>query len=215
VRAGRYISFATRSLGLVAVRGPVTLWLRPRHFNVPRLRRMTGGMLIASNHESFFDPVLVGMGLPVPIYYLARRTLFRVPVFGQVIYAVGARPVSRDAVDSQSLRTMLKLLRDGQRLLMFPEGTRTRDGSLGPFKKGVAAVAVRCGVPVLPVAVAGAREAWPRASALPRPGRTAVAYGEPLDSLGADPEELTACVRAEVQRLRAHLRSYLGLAPGL
>ena len=160
-----------RVLGVLAVRGPMAFWLRPRHFHVPDLRRMAGGMLIASNHESFFDPVLVGMGLPEPIFYLARRSLFRIPVFGQVIRVVGARPVSRGAVDGQALRLMLKLLRGGQRLLMFPEGTRSRDGSLGPFKKGVAAVAVRCGVPVLPVAVAGAREAWPRTSVLPRPGR--------------------------------------------
>ncbi len=191
----------------------MTAWLRPRHFNVPDLRRFRGGLLIASNHESFFDPVLVGMGLPVPIYYLARRSLFRVPVFGQLIHTVGARPVSRDAVDSQSLRLMLTLLRKGQRLLMFPEGTRTRDGSLGPFKRGVAAVAARVGVPVLPVAVAGAREAWPASRVLPRTGRTAVAYGEPMVSRGVDPDELTARLRAEVRRLRAFLRLYLGLDP--
>jgi len=211
VDVGKYISKASRTLGLVTVRGPMTFLLRPRYFNVPNLRRMPGGMLIASNHESFFDPVLVGMGLPAPIYYLARRSLFRVPVFGQIIYSVGARPVSRDAVDSRSLRTMLKLLRGGQRLLMFPEGTRTRDGSLGTFKKGVAAVAARCGVPVLPVAVAGAREAWPRTEAVPRAGRTAVAYGQPLETRGQDPEELTARLRADVYRLRSYLRSYLGL----
>lgn len=191
----------------------MTFWLRPRHFNVPNLRALGGGLLIASNHESFFDPVLVGMGLPEPIFYLARRSLFSIPAFGPLLRAVGARPVSRGAVDSRSLRVMLKLLRDGERLLMFPEGTRTRDGSLGSFQKGVASIAVRCGVPVLPVAVAGAYESWPRARAWPRPGRAAVAYGEPLASRGREPEELTAQLRAEIVGLRAFLRSHLGLGP--
>ena len=75
----------------------MTFWVRPRYFNVPNLRALGGGLLIASNHESFFDPVLVGMGLPEPIFYLARRSLFSIPAFGPLLHAVGARPVSRGA----------------------------------------------------------------------------------------------------------------------
>lgn len=188
--------------------------LRPRYFDVPDLRGIDTGLLIASNHESFFDPVLVGMGLGRPISYLARRSLFGVPLFGWLLRAVGAHPISRGAVDSRALKSVLKLLRAGEGLLMFPEGTRTRDGRLGPFRTGVAAIAVRTGVPVLPAAVAGAFECWPRTRKLPRAGRAAVAYGRPIEPAGMSPEELTARLRAEVGRLQASLRAYLRGEPG-
>lgn len=199
-----------RRLAKVAVRGPMTLFARVRHFNVPDLSGRKGGLLIASNHQSFLDPVLVGMGLAEPISYLARRSLFRTPGFRELLRVVSAHPIARGAVDSAALKTVLRLLREGEALLMFPEGTRTFDGSLGTFKSGVAAIAVRCGVPILPVCVEGAYMCWPRSRALPRPGRTAVAYGRLLEPLGKSAEELAAGLRAEVEELQAFLRGYLG-----
>jgi len=95
-------------------------------------------------------------------------------------------------------------------VLVFPEGTRSRNGSLGRFKPGAAAIAARCGVPLLPVCVEGAHECWPRSRTLPRPGRAAVAFGEPIATEGMSPEELTERLCDEIIALRASLRDYLG-----
>lgn len=194
------------------VRGPMTAFTGVRHFNVPDIRTRKGGLLIASNHQSFFDPVLVGMALPEPISYLARQSLFRIPGFGALIRAVRSYPVKRGAVDTAALKTVLRLLRDGDAVLMFPEGTRSRDGSLGPLKPGVAAIAIRCGVAILPVCIEGAHECWPRTRLLPLPGRVAVAFGESLESRGQTPEGLTRRLREEIEKLQQFLRRYLGRA---
>ncbi len=190
-------------------------WMRVRYFNVPDVRQMGGGLLIASNHQSFFDPPLVGVGLPKAVCYLARRDLFRVPGLGAVLRAVGSFPVTRGAVDVAALKTVLHLLRNGEAVVMFPEGTRTRDGSLGQFKSGVAAIAIRCRVPVLPVCIEGTFACWPRSRALPRPGRVAVAYGPLLHPGGKSAEELSRLLYGEVAKLQEFLRDYMGYAQDL
>jgi 1-acyl-sn-glycerol-3-phosphate acyltransferase len=199
-------------LSQVFLWGGLTAWTRARYFSVPDIRGRRGGLLIVSNHQSFLDPPLIGMALCEPIRYLARRSLFGVPALGRLIAALGAEPVSRGAADGGAVRGVMRMLRDGEAVLVFPEGTRTRDGSLGPFSPGPAAIAIRCGVPVLPACVEGAYECWPRTRALPRPGRVAVAFGRAVATEGREPEDLTAELRAEVARLRARLRAYLGRA---
>jgi len=166
-------------------------------------------LLIAANHQSFLDPVLVGMALEEPICYLARRSLFRTPGFGRLLRVLRVYPISRSAVDSRGIRTVLRLLRNGEAVLMFPEGTRTRDGALGRFRRGVASLAVRCNVPILPVAVEGAFACWPRTRALPRPARAGVIFGGPMRPEGRDAGELTARLRDEIAQLQGFLRERL------
>lgn len=196
------------------VRGPLWAYVRVRHFDVPDIREVPGGLLIASNHQSFLDPVLVGTALDRPVSYLARRDLFDIPGLGALIGALGSHPVTREAVDAGAVRTVLRLLRSGEPVLVFPEGTRTPDGELGAFRTGPAAIAIRCGVPVVPVCIEGAYGCWPRTRRLPRPGRVAVAFGPYLEPHGATAEEFTARLRAEIQQLREPLRRYLGRAAG-
>jgi len=180
-----------------------------RHFNVPCAEQVEGGLLIASNHQSFYDPVLIGMALPRQVCYLARKSLFDVPVFGAAIRAVGARPVRRGAVDAEAVRTVIRLLRAGEALLMFPEGTRTRDGDFGRFSPGAAALAIRCGVPVLAVCIEGAFRSWPRTRPAPKASPIAVAFGKPMASGGRTAEELTQSVLEEMVELRGFLRERL------
>jgi len=184
-----------------------------RHFNVPDLGGL-GGVLIASNHQSYLDPALVAMPLERPIHYLARRELFGVPGFGMLIRALGAHPVQRGAGDAAAFRQCLRLLRGGEALLVFPEGTRTWDGSLGPFKAGVGSLAVRCSVPVLPVCIEGAWRCWPRHRRLPGPARVAVAYGELMWPRGTDARWLTGALAARVASMQRELRCFLAGAAG-
>jgi 1-acyl-sn-glycerol-3-phosphate acyltransferase len=189
---------ATKALGCVV------------HMNVPRAESLRGGMMFVANHQSFLDPMLVGQAVPRSMSFLARSTLFEVPLFGRLISAVNAHPVKRGAADAQALKTVIRLLRGGESVLMFPEGTRTRDGQLGRFKSGAAAIAIRCGVPVLPVAIEGAYDCWPRTRALPRAARMAVAYGRPRPTDGAEAEALTGQVKDDIESMLRSLRAELG-----
>ena len=125
-----------------------------------------GGVVLASNHQSYFDPVLVGLSLGRQIHIMAREGLFSVPGFSALIRSLNAFPVRRGAFDREALRQALKLLGEGKVLVVFPEGTRTRDGRLLKPKAGIGLMARKAGVPVVPVLIRGAFEAWPANRAL-------------------------------------------------
>lgn len=180
-----------------------------RHFNVPDTGDPADGMLLVSNHQSFLDPVLVGMSMPRPLHFLARQSLFRFPGFRELIRALGAHPLQRGRMDPAAIRTVLRLLRGGRWLLVFPEGTRTRDGSLGRFRPGSAELAARAGVPVLPVCIQGADRAWPRHQPLPRPARVAVAYGEPIPPEGRDGDRLMQLATRQIEQMHSQLNRYI------
>ena len=151
--------------------------------NVPR----EGGVILACNHQSFLDPVLVGMRLPREIHFMARRSLFRNPVFGALIVALNAFPIQRDSRDVKGVKETIARLRAGNALLIFPEGTRTRDGNIAPVKAGIGMIAKRAAVPIVPVLIEGAYKVWPRNRILPGPGCVNVSFGPALR--WSDPKE--------------------------
>lgn len=155
------------------------LYCRVRVFNVRHVPQK-GGVLIISNHQSFLDPVLAGMGVPREMHFMARDTLFDNPGFGRLIRSVNAFPVRRGEADISAIKETLRRLRDGQVVLLFPEGTRSEDGTIKPFMAGVGSIARKAGVPVVPALVDGVFQAWPKGQALPLPCRVIVEYGEPL-----------------------------------
>jgi len=149
--------------------------------NVP----LEGGVLIASNHQSFLDPMLIGTPiLHRQISYMARDTLFEVPGLGRLISAVNAFPVNREGGDLEAVKLTIEKLRAGEAVLLFPEGTRTHDGQIGPIRPGAAMIASRAQVPILPAVVHGAFEAWPRTARFPRPGNISVAFGKTIPPPG-------------------------------
>lgn len=149
----------------------------------------TGGALVCSNHQSHFDPPLVGLTCSRRMNYLARDTLFKVPLLKQLIQFLDAIPIDREGGGLAGLKETLRRLKAGELVLIFPEGTRTRDGEVAPLKPGFIAVARRSRVPLVPVALDGAFQAWPRTAKLPRLGRLAVVIGPPITP--AEIEELT------------------------
>ena len=140
---------------------------------VPR----TGGVILASNHQSFLDVLILGGACPRPVRYMARRSLWENPVLGWLITDWKAIPVSRDRPGKDELRSILETVRGGEVLALFPEGTRTVDGSIGELRGGIGFLARKAGVPVVPVLIRGAFEAWPRGRRLPRRGRVRIAFG--------------------------------------
>lgn len=139
-----------------------------------------GGALLVANHQSFLDPLLMGVALKRPISFLARDSLFRVPIVGSILRATYVMPIRRDAAGS--VREPIRRLRHGFYVGVFPEGTRTEDGSVGKFKPGFVSLVRRANVPVVPVGIAGAFESYPRTRRFPFPGRIRVVYGEPISA---------------------------------
>jgi 1-acyl-sn-glycerol-3-phosphate acyltransferase len=187
-----------RAVARLALSSVCRIWVHDVE-NVPA----HGGALLAANHASFLDPPLVGIGVPRQLHYMARKSLFRIPLFGGAIRAVKAVPVKRGAADLGSIRACIRVLRSGGALVVFPEGTRTYDGAMQPFKAGFAMMAARAGVPIVPVAIRGSYEVWPRGRALPRPGHLRVAYGAPIDP----PEHSKEACSAAAREVESHVRA--------
>ena len=171
------------------------LYFRMRVFGVGRFPK-TGGVLLVSNHQSFLDPLLATCAVYREGNYMARDTLFANPLFGRLIASLNAFPVKRGAGDVGAVKETLRRLKAGKVVLVFPEGTRTRDGSIGTINPNSLSIARRAGVAIVPAVVDGAYEAWPRSKSLPRPGTVYVTYAEPLtaEQVRTWPGEQVACV---------------------
>jgi len=139
-----------------------------------------GSVILASNHASHLDPPLVGAGLPRALNYLARESLFDLPIAGWALRNVNAVPVDRDGAGAAGLRAIFNRLRQGGAILLFPEGTRTRDGGLQKARSGVGLVVIKSGAPVVPVRVFGTYDAWSRHRKMPLPRPVSVKYGHPM-----------------------------------
>lgn len=145
--------------------------------NVPN----EGPVILAANHLSILDPIAIGAGLRRPVSFLARADLFRLPFLSWLLPRLYVIPVERGQSDLSAVKGAIRALQRGMAFGIFPEGTRSRSGKLHPFKTGVAAIALRTGSPVVPVAVVGTDQAWPvgrKLFRLRKPVR--VIYGKPI-----------------------------------
>src|SRR5918998_2831840 len=139
----------------------ILVWFRLRRLGTEHVP--SGGVILASNHRSFLDPFAIGCCIGRPIYFVAKRELFKRPLVGWFLNCMGAFPIKRGASDEESMRTALALLERDQAVVIFPEGTRIRTGSLAQPKRGVGRLALQSGKPVVPIAVTGserARRGW-------------------------------------------------------
>lgn len=142
-----------------------------------------GSIIIASNHQSFYDPALLSIPISQPLNFMARDTLFKIPFFGSIIRFYGAMPVKRDAtfISKEVIKKTLQILNNNESIFMFPEGTRTHDGKLGKIRPGPARIALMTGATIVPVTIKGAFESWHRTHALPRPfHKIIVTYHPPI-----------------------------------
>jgi 1-acyl-sn-glycerol-3-phosphate acyltransferase len=136
-------------------------------------------VLLVSNHQSHLDPVLVGIACPRQMSALARHDLFFWPL-GWLIRSLGAVPIERGRAGVAGFKATLALLRQGETMLVFPEGTRTADGELQPFLAGFCPLARRSGATLVPVAIRGAFDAMPRGRSFPRPVTIQLRFCEPI-----------------------------------
>ena len=145
-----------------------------------------GPVILASNHQSYLDPPIVGNTSDRAIFFLARKTLLDVPGLGWLLPKLNVVPVDQEGTDRSALKALIRLLRAGQGVLVFPEGSRTLDGNLQPALPGLGLVIAKTLAPVVPIRIFGAHEALPRGGGRLRFHRITVVVGEPLRFTEAD-----------------------------
>ncbi len=162
-----------------------------------------GSVLVASNHESYLDPPLVGIAYDKAVYYLARKTLFR--GFGAWLYPrLNSIPVDQERPDMTSLKTIIKLLKNGEQVVIFPEGARTLTGELQKAQPGTGLIVAKSKTVVQPVRIFGAREALPRGSNKMKFCPITLVVGDPITF---SEEELNAKGRDEYQQISDRIMS--------
>ena len=163
----------------------------------------SGGVLIASNHQSFLDIPVLSAATPRHVAFVARATLAQSRFLAFIMRESGSVLIRPNTPDRNALEAMIAHLEGGDCVAVFPEGTRTNDGALGAFRGGAAVAARRAGVPILPAAITGAFEAWPRHRSLPRPRAIRVRFGPPFAADVDEPMEQARRVIAEMMGDRA------------
>ncbi len=161
------------------------------------------GAIVAANHASFLDPPLVAISWPEPIHFLARKTLFDNKLLCPLITSLNAHPLTGNN-DSSSLKLACKLLSEGKKILLFPEGTRSPDGELAPFKQGVGMLSRKSGAAIIPTYIHGSYNAWPKNKKYPNlfTTKTACVFGKPIllsEFDEQDPKALQLKIAARLQ----------------
>lgn len=175
-----------------------------------------GPVILAANHSSNLDPVVIGgfltQSLDRRVNWLGKKELFDIPVFGWLARNGGIHPVDRGAADVDAFRLARRILDEGHLLAVFPEGTRSPDGTLQAAKDGLALLAIRSGAPIVPIGIDGADRVWPKGRRLPRiGGHITVRIGEPFLLDAAEPGEDRRAVKARAtERI---MRSIADLLP--
>jgi 1-acyl-sn-glycerol-3-phosphate acyltransferase len=140
----------------------------------------SGGLILAANHQSYFDPPLVGICSRRAVHYLARKSLMEWPFFGPMFPDMNVIPVDRDGNDMSALKKVIQKIREGEGVVLFPEGTRSTDGRLQPAQPGVGLVIAKTLAPVVPMRIFGSYEAFPKNSKGVKLHPIRVVVGEPI-----------------------------------
>ena len=170
----------------------------------------SGGLIIASNHQTYIDPFWISCPVKRPVRYLAWDAAFSWPIVGWWLRMLGAWPLQLEGTDPKPIRRSLQWVHEGGAVVIFPEGGRgNADGSMRKFKPGAVRMAMEAGVPILPVTIRGGHRVWPAGRRLPRIAPIEVVF-HPLFLLESEPaEESRAYARRKTEQLREIIHSEL------
>src|SRR5262245_27204789 len=194
-----------------------SMLFRARSYHAERIPQ-TGPLIIAANHQSFVDPPFIGTCCrPRHLDYIARASLFRFKPFGWLLESVNCVPLKDESGDAGAIREVLRRLELGHAVMIFPEGNRTRDGAMHRFKRGLMLLVRRAECPVIPVAVEGCFDAWPRHSVLPVPWTSPIAamFGHPVaheELVREDGDSALRRLECEIDEMRLELRRKIRMA---
>ncbi len=176
-----------------------------RHKIYGRSRFPKGAAILAANHVSFYDPPLLSISTPYEVHFLARKTLFDIPLFGRLIRKLNAHPVSGKAQDVMVFKTILRLMKEGKKVIIFPEGKRSANGEMQPMKPGISLLISRTNAAVVPAYLHGTYTLWPSKKNLPKLwGKTACIFGNPLYfSSDTSQEEISSQIEESILALKA------------
>ncbi len=174
--------------------------------NMPK----TGGVMIASSHQSYLDPALLGALPRRPTAFLANAYLFKNPFLGWFIRNLNAFPIEQGKGDRAAVTQAIDRLKDGYVLTIFPEGHRSPDGDLRTLERGFTLVARKAGVPILPAVIDGAYHAWPRRKKFPGVHPVHILFGKPIDVSQMNAQEIVAAVTKALEELTIDLRNRRG-----
>ena len=146
----------------------------------------TGPVILAMNHQSFFDPPLAGNACDRPIFFLAKKSLMNVPVLGWLLPKLNVIPVNLEGGDRSALKALIRILSAGECALVFPEGSRTPDGTLQPAAAGLGLLIAKTRAPVVPMRIFGAFDAWPIHGKIHLGRKITIVVGEPIHFSDAD-----------------------------
>lgn len=189
------------------------IWFYPfyrfKHYHHERIPA-TGPVLMVSNHQSMLDPIIVGLGSSHRQFYaMARATLWNSKLLGWVMNSLNAIPVDQDKPDASTMKRCIDVLKQDHALLIFPEGARTLTGTTQPFEPGTMLIIKRAKPTIVPVAVQGAYDVWPRTQSKPKLiGKIACLYGNPIpaeDLLAMNPKDALKYLQDRVESLRLQL----------
>jgi cytidylate kinase len=153
-----------------------------RHKVYGKKNLIKGAAIVAANHVSYLDPIILGIASKAPIYFFARKTLFKQKLLGFLLSRLCTYPINQEGIDLRAMRATEALLQDRKKIGLFPEGARSFDGTLQELKEGVALIAIKTKTKVIPALIVGTYEIWPRKKKWPKLfGKTATIFGSPLD----------------------------------
>lgn len=180
--------------------------------NVPR----DGATLLVTNHQSYLDPIFCGVSFARNMHFLARDSLFANWFFTWLISSLNAIPVKRDEADYSAMRKVISRLKEGERVCLFPEATRTRDGRIASFKPGFGLLCRRGNAAIVPVMIDGAFECWPRFRKIFSPGSVVVCYGKAIsveEARSMGDKKLAEAVTKTLRRMQTECRVKRGKKP--
>lgn len=167
-----------------------------------------GAAVIAANHSSFYDPPVLSISCPEEVHFLARESLFDIPLFGKLIRILNSHPVAGGVADARTFKTILSILARGKKIILFPEGQRSPDGALLPLERGLAFLVQKARCRIIPTYIKGSFEAWPCGRKFPKLfGKMAVVFGEAIEweenaDKKADQERLTKQTEEAIRNLK-------------
>lgn len=168
-----------------------------------------GAAIIAANHSSYYDPPVLSISCPEEVHFLAKSSLFEIPFLGRLIRILNAHPVSRGASDVAIFRMIVDLLREGKKVILFPEGRRSATGEILPLERGLAFLVQKARCRVIPAYIAGAFEAWPTGQKYPRfSGKINVIFGSPIEWEEGNKKEMEARITSTTENAIQSLKAW-------